>query len=72
MAHTTANTTSIPAVFGVVADILSGIFGALLHLNEASAKVRKIEALSALSDADLSARGVERADIIRRVMSDTL
>lgn len=72
MAQTTANTYSIPAAFGVVTDIFAGIFGALLQLNEASAKVRKIEALSALSDAELDARGVDRADIIRRVMSDTL
>ena len=72
MAHSTAHTNSIPAALAVVADIFSGIFGALLRLNEASSKVRQIEMLSALSDGELSARNIKREDIIRRVMNATV
>lgn len=70
MAHTTAQSYTIPAVLRVVADIFAGIFGALSQLHVANAKVRQIEALTTLSDEELNNRGLKRADIIRHVMSE--
>lgn len=70
MAISTAHTRSLTALPGVVADIFTGIFDALVRIGEANAKVRQINALSALSDAELAARGMRREDIIRRVMGE--
>lgn len=70
MAISTVHTRSLTALPGVVADIFTGIFDALVRIGEANAKVRQINALSALSDAELAARGMRREDIIRRVMGE--
>lgn len=70
MAISTTHSRSLTALPGVVADIFTGIFDALVRIGEANAKVRQINALSALSDAELAARGMRREDIIRRVMGE--
>ncbi|MCU9836791.1 MULTISPECIES: DUF1127 domain-containing protein [Ruegeria] len=70
MAVSTTHSRSLTALPGVVADIFTGIFDALVRVGEANAKVRQINALSALSDAELAARGMRREDIIRRVMGE--
>ncbi len=70
MAISTVHTRSLTALPGVVADIFTGIFDALVRIGEANTKVRQINALSALSDAELAARGMRREDIIRRVMGE--
>ncbi|MEX0368891.1 MAG: DUF1127 domain-containing protein [Ruegeria sp.] len=72
MAHSTAQNSSFHGLFAAVADIFSGIFDALVRIGEANSKVRQIEALSALSDEDLAARGIAREDIIRHVLSDVV
>lgn len=70
MAVSTTHSRSLTALPGVVADIFTGIFDALVRVGEANTKVRQINALSALSDAELTARGLRREDIIRRVMGE--
>lgn len=70
MAVSTTHSRSLTALPGVVADIITGIFDALVRVGEANTKVRQINALSALSDAELAARGLRREDIIRRVMGE--
>lgn len=70
MAVSTTHSRSLTALPGVVADIFTGIFDALVRVGEANTKVRQINALSALSDAELAARGLRREDIIRRVMGE--
>lgn len=70
MAVSTTHSRSLTALPGVVADIFTGIFDALVRVGEANTKVRQINALSALSDAELAARGMRREDIIRRVMGE--
>ncbi|MEX0316455.1 MAG: DUF1127 domain-containing protein [Ruegeria sp.] len=72
MAHSTAQLSSFHGLVTAVADIFSGIFDALVRIGEANSKVRQIEALSALSDEDLAARGIAREDIIRHVLSDVV
>lgn len=68
MAHSTAQTRSLAALPGIVVNIFTGIFEAMARIGEASEKVRQINALSALSDAELAQRGLRREDIVRRVM----
>lgn len=68
MAQTTVRAERTP--LGAIGDILGGIWNALIRVGEANSRVQRIEALSALSDAELAARGLRREDIIRHVMSD--
>lgn len=70
MAQSTLHFRSLVTLPHALADILAGIFDALVRVGEANAKIRQINALSALSDAELAERGWRRADIIRRVLSD--
>ncbi|HCE70182.1 DUF1127 domain-containing protein [Ruegeria pomeroyi] len=70
MAQSTLHFRSLVTLPHALADILAGIFDALVRVGEANAKIRQINALSALSDAELAERGLRRADIIRRVLSD--
>ncbi|MCE8515892.1 DUF1127 domain-containing protein [Ruegeria pomeroyi] len=70
MAQSTLHLRSLATLPHVLGDILAGIFDALVRIGEANARIRRINALSALTDAELAARGLRRADIIRWVMSD--
>ncbi|MCE8547420.1 DUF1127 domain-containing protein [Ruegeria pomeroyi] len=70
MAQSTLHLRSLATLPYVLGDILAGIFDALVRIGEANARIRRINALSALTDAELAARGLRRADIIRWVMSD--
>ena len=72
MAHTTAQTTSLPTLLKVVRDIFAGIWDALTRIGEANAKVRQINAYYAMSDDELAARGIKREDIIRLVMASAI
>ncbi|TMV07572.1 hypothetical protein FGK63_08870 [Ruegeria sediminis] len=72
MAHSTAQPASLPALLKVAGDILAGIWDALTRIGEATAKVRRINAYSAMSDTELAARGFQREDIIRLVMADAI
>ncbi|MCE8509422.1 DUF1127 domain-containing protein [Ruegeria pomeroyi] len=70
MAQSTLHLRSLVTLPRVLGDILAGIFDALVRVGEANARIRRINALSALTDTELAARGLRRADIIRRVLSD--
>ena len=52
--------------------ILRAIGNAFIHLAETNSRVRRAEALHALSDADLAAKGLKREDISRHVFGDIL
>ncbi|MEY8839851.1 DUF1127 domain-containing protein [Cribrihabitans sp. XS_ASV171] len=72
MAHASTNTT-LAAGFGrFFADIFGGLWDALIRMGEANEKVRRIEALSALSDQELAKLGLARQDIIRHVMGSLI
>lgn len=53
-----------------------GIFGRaldfLVRIAECNHRVRRVQALSAMSDAQLAARGLKREDITRHVFQDML
>ncbi len=72
MAATAARSRTVPSILGAVADVFVGIWSALIHIGEANSKVRRIQELSGLSDAELDARGIKRENIIRHVMADVL
>lgn len=72
MAATAARSHTLPSILGATADIFVGIAKSLTQIGEANAKVRRIQALSNLSDAELDARGIKRENIIRHVMTDVL
>lgn len=56
------------------APFLTRFFGAignaLVAIGEANPRMRRIEALQRLSDAELAAKGLRRDDIVRHVFGD--
>lgn len=70
MAVTTTHTNPLMHAIRALVDIIGGLYGALIRIGEANSRVRRIEALYAMSDAELAARGIRRENIIREVMSD--
>jgi uncharacterized protein YjiS (DUF1127 family) len=54
---------------GPVARFFSIIGNAMVSIGEANSKVRQVDALNALSDEELAARGIKRQDIVRHVFS---
>lgn len=65
-------TISLYAVFEAATDIARGILQAIAEIGTARVKVRKIQALWSLSDAELDVRGLRREDIVRLVMADVI
>ncbi|MFC3614110.1 DUF1127 domain-containing protein [Lutimaribacter marinistellae] len=68
MADASTNTTLSHGAGRFFADIFGGLWDAVIRVGEANSKIRKIEALSSLSDEELAQRGLARQDIIRHVM----
>lgn len=65
------STHAQPARWGFsLGGIFRSIGGALVTLGEANSRVRRAEALQALSDEELAAKGLKREDIPRHVFSD--
>lgn len=69
MADITTNTHAPARPFGL-SSMFRKIGTALVTLSEANSRVRRAEALQALSDAELAKRGLKREDIARHVFSD--
>ena len=72
MAHITTDTHS-PIAFSFVATLgryFAAIGKGLVSMGETSSRYRQVEALQALSDAELAERGMKRQDIIRVVYAD--
>ncbi|SLN23152.1 hypothetical protein TRL7639_00720 [Falsiruegeria litorea R37] len=72
MAVSASQSHTVPSILGAAFDIFVGIMKSLTQIGEANAKVRRIQDLSSLSDAELDARGIKRENIIRHVMADVL
>ena len=69
MAHT-LNTQHSVSVTGIVTRALQWIWNGLIMMGENSARARVLHQIGQLSDAELQAIGVTRADLVKRVMSD--
>ena len=50
----------------------SRVFDAVVKIAESDPRFKRLEALSALSDEQLAARGLRRSDIVRQVLGDRL
>ena len=59
-----------PGLLGRLAAPFRAAFGALVTVAEASPRLREIERLQAMSDADLAARGLTRDRVIQHVFRD--
>lgn len=72
MAHVSTHAPVQIPVFGWVWQALTIFGNALVRLGEANPKYRQMQALQALSDAELANRGLRREDLARYVFSDSL
>lgn len=68
MAHVSTHAPAAHGILHAIADAFAAIGRALTTIPVASSKMRQIEALMALSDAELADRGMRREDIARHVM----
>jgi uncharacterized protein YjiS (DUF1127 family) len=55
-----------------VSRFLALIGEALVSFGEGQARIRQVDALQALSDAELAQRGIRRQDIARLVFADSV
>ncbi len=72
MRYSTAQRPTLQTVLAVAIDIAKGICQAIVEIGAARAKIRKVSAFWSLTDAELSARGLRREDIVRLVMADAI
>lgn len=72
MASTDFNTTHAPAGFGLLHGLLlpfRAIGRGLVRLAENSSYMKQVNALNALSDEELAARGTDRSAEVRRIFA---
>ena len=69
MAHITANTHGAHWRFSLTG-LFRAIGTAMVTLTETNSRVRRAQALQALSDAELAEKGLKREDIARHVFGD--
>lgn len=72
MSATDTRIEKINAPFAPFVRMLSGIAQGFLSIAESNARVREVEHLNRLSDAELAHRGLRREDIVRHVFRDVL
>ncbi len=70
MAHVIANTDLYPKE-GVFSSIVANIATMIREIAEANPRLRRVRALQALSDDQLAALGIARAEIVHVVFRDT-
>lgn len=71
MAHVTSLPTATFPLMGAIGRFFSAIGKGLISMGENSSRYRQVEALQALSNADLAKRGIKREDIVRVVYADS-
>lgn len=71
MAHTTVHPAVSFPVLGHIGRFFAAFGKGLVSIGESSSRYRKIEALQALSDAELAKRNIRREDIVRIVFADS-
>ena len=72
MADITSSATVSPGIRNRISTFFDGVIEGLARIAENNSRVRQLNALAALSDEDLAARGLRREDIARHVFSDSL
>ena len=69
MAHTATHPVAPPR--NPLARVAQAVWDFLVSIGEANSMVRQVNALQALSDAELAERGIKREDIARHVFSSS-
>lgn len=59
-----------PSLAGRVGGLFQRAFNALVAVAEANPRLKAVNRLSEMSDAELAARGLKREDIVRHVFRD--
>ena len=59
-----------PGLFAILVAPFRAVFDVLVHIAEASPRMREIQRLQAMSDEDLAARGLTREGIVQHVFRD--
>jgi len=70
MAHTTSHPTVSFPVLGYISRFFTAIGNGLVRIGEKQSRYQQIEALHAMTDAQLAERGILRDDIARVVFAD--
>lgn len=70
MAQVTTNPAVSFPVLGTISRFFTAIGNGLVRMSENNSRYRQIQALQALSDAELAERGIERQNIVRVVFAD--
>ena len=68
----TSHHTAPAGIFSAVQHFFASIGNALVAVAEANPRMKKVQALQRLSDAELAERGIKREDIVRVVFHDVL
>lgn len=71
MAYAT-QTSASSGIFSAVQNFFSAIGHGLIEMAEANPRMKKVQALQSMTDAELAERGIKREDIVRVVFQDAL
>lgn len=69
MAHIATSTPAAHGFWTAIADAFTAVGHAFARIPEGNEKMRQLEALNALTDAELAERGLRREDIVFHVFS---
>lgn len=64
--------TSVAPRGNIFAGFFRSVFNTLVMIAESDHRMKAVEKLTAMSDAELAERGLKRADIVRHVFRDSL
>lgn len=70
MSITSAPFLSARNVLAQLAETFKAIGSSLVRASEASSRIHHVQALQAMSDSELSDRGIKREDIVHHVFKD--
>lgn len=71
MAYTTAHAPASESVLAPFGRFFKAIWAGLVTIGASHPKVRQVEALAALSDAELAELGLRRQDIVKHVFNES-
>ncbi len=71
MAQTTTNTPVFFSAPGLISAFFRKIWDGLVFIGENSARARMVQEISWMTDEELERAGITRADLVKRVFSDS-
>lgn len=73
MAHITSDTGHFPeSVLHILGKPFKAIGNFMVSIMENNSRLKRVERLSQMSDAELAKRGLKREDIVRHVFADLM